>query len=129
MIDSFFWMWYHFRRGGMDMKNICCPECGSCHVDVQVFQEHLGSKTTERTNSRYEETKKKHGILWWVFIGWWWITIKGLFWIVAFIPMALLKIGRRKTYKGQSAGKTTVKNDIRYKKIYVCKECGHDWAE
>ncbi len=111
------------------MKDVFCPECGSCHVDVQVFQEYLGSKTKEVTKSRHEEVKKKHGIFWWLFIGWWWIIIKALLWIFAFIPMALLRIGRRKTYEGQAAGKSTVKNEIRYKKIYVCKDCGYDWSE
>ena len=41
-----------------------CPKCGSQKVESQIV-----------TGDILEE-EKKHGILWWIFIGWWWTLIK-----------------------------------------------------
>lgn len=104
-----------------------CPKCGSDHVDVQVFQENMGSETHNQSNFKLKE--KGHGILWWLFIGWWWMPIKLILWIVAFPFMAVLRLGRKKKYEGTSTGQSTTQNKIEYRRVFLCKDCGHTWNE
>jgi len=99
-----------------------CPKCGSSNVNIQTFQENKGSIT--HTKSKYKE--KKHGILWWLFIGWWWWVIDLILWIFLFIPRLLLRLGRKKKYVGKSTSITV--NDISYKNVYTCQDCGNTWS-
>ena len=103
----------------------CCPKCNSINVDFQVFQEEVGSVTKSKTKSKYKE--KRHGIIWWICVGWWWWIVDVFLWFIAFIPMALLRIGRKKKYKGKSSTKTNTKNVIKYKTKAICKDCGYSW--
>lgn len=107
------------------LSKLVCPKCKGTNIDVQVVQETQGAKTTTKTRSKYKE--KRHSFIWWLFMGWWWWIVELLLWIVAFIPMALLRIGRRKKYKGKATSTTTTKNIIEYKRVFVCKDCGHYW--
>lgn len=110
---------------GNDSSKMICPKCGSDNVDVQVIQENQGSVTKTYTKSKYKE--KGRGCLWWCFVGWWWWIIELFLWIFAFIPMALLRIGRKKKYKGSSTSKEVTSNKIKYQRMFVCKDCGHYW--
>lgn len=98
-----------------------CPHCGSTNVTAQTFQENLGAVTT--TKSKYKE--KGHGCLWWLLIGWWWWVVDLFLWVFLFIPRALVRIGRKKKYKGRSTSVTV--NNIGYATIYTCQNCGHSW--
>ena len=40
-----------------------CPKCGSENVTVQVVNET-------------ELKEKKHGFLWWLCVGWYWVPLK-----------------------------------------------------
>ena len=40
-----------------------CPKCGSTNVNAQMVSET-------------QIKPKHHGILWWVFFGWYWVPIK-----------------------------------------------------
>lgn len=78
-----------------------CPKCGSENVTVQMVTET-------------ELKEKKHGFIWWLCVGWWWLPIKWL----AFTWLALLaKIFSPKKYK-------TVSHT---KKMAVCNNCGKSW--
>lgn len=79
-----------------------CPKCGSENVNVQMVTE---------TNL----VQKRRGILWWCFIGIWWVPIK---WICFTWLALLVKLFSPKKYK------TT----IRHKSMCVCQNCGHHWT-
>lgn len=106
---------------------IICPQCGMSNVNVQTVQENLGGRTVSQTKSVYKE--KRHGCLWWVFIGSWWWIIDLLLWMFMFIPRALMHIGRRKTYKGTSKTVSTTSNRIVYRTICTCQSCGYSWTK
>ncbi|MBQ1437048.1 MAG: hypothetical protein IIZ07_03835 [Ruminococcus sp.] len=78
-----------------------CPKCGSSNVNIQVINETILKN-------------KHHGILWWLFIGWWWVPVK---WIFLTIPALLAKIF---IPKRQKAVNRTIKKA-------VCQNCGYTW--
>lgn len=77
-----------------------CPKCGSTNVIV-------GSSATEKKAAR-------HGILYWIFIGWWW---HALLWIAATIPMLFWRL----IHKNRNT-KTMVTTSA------VCQDCGNSWT-
>lgn len=106
---------------GSPQVRITCPKCGSGNVTFQVHQE---TKTITKTKSKYKE--KRHGLLWWLCVGWWWWIFDLLFWVFLFIPRALLHIGRRKQYKGKS--KSVAKEKAKYRTVCLCQDCGMNWT-
>jgi len=102
-----------------------CPKCHSTRVSVQTFQEQKQSVTTGVSTTNIVE--KKHGCAWWLFIGWWWVIIKGFLWIIAFIPMAIIRAGRRRKYQGITKTVNTTINNIDYKVVCTCHNCGNIW--
>ena len=83
-----------------------CPSCGSENVVAQVVNE-----------SNVILKPKHKSILWWVFIGWWWVAIKWVF----FTGLALIvKIFRPKRYK-------TVNKHTKVT-MWVCQNCGNTWT-
>lgn len=78
-----------------------CPKCGSENVSVQVVTET-------------ELKEKKHGVIWWVCVGWWWIPIK---WLVFTLPALIIAIFKPKKYKTKT----------HTKKMAVCNNCGKSW--
>ena len=99
-----------------------CPNCNSENVKVESVQENLG--TTEISKTKTKE--KRHGIIWWLFIGWWWWIIDLILWIILFIPRALLHIGRKKKYVSTTRSQSV--NHIVYKTICTCQNCGNTWT-
>ena len=111
-----------------DLQNtkIRCPKCKSENVTNQVFQENKGSRTTSTTNFKIKE--KGHGIFWWLCIGWWWWMIDIMLWVLLFLPRLILAMFyKKKKYVGKSRTKSRIINDIRYKTIHLCQNCGHTW--
>lgn len=102
-----------------------CPKCGSDNVTVQTFQENSGSTTITKTKSKYKE--KGHGCLWWLTIGWWWWIVDIMLWIFLFIPRFCVQLFKKKKYKGKSTSVATTVNDVAYKTICVCQNCGNRW--
>ena len=102
-----------------------CPSCGSTNVTSQVFQENHGGATVTKTKSKYRE--KRHGLLWWLFIGWWWWIVDLILWIFMFIPRLIMQLFKKKKYKGKSKSVTTTVNKITYSTVYTCGDCGHTW--
>lgn len=78
-----------------------CPKCGSENVTVQMV-----------TETKLKE--KKHGVIWWLCVGWWWLPIK---WLVFTLPALLVKLFGSKKYKTES----------HTKKMAVCNSCGKSW--
>lgn len=79
-----------------------CPKCKSENVTVQMVSE---TKLKE----------KKHGIFWWIFIGWWWLPVK---WIFLTLPALIVKIFAPKKYKTETI----------HKSMAVCQDCGYSWV-
>lgn len=103
-----------------------CPKCGSTNVQVQTFQENTGSKTV--TKHRFKAAEKGHGFFWWLFIGWWWWMIDLMLWICLF-PFQLIyhSFYKRKKYKGSGKSVSTTRNEIGYRTVCVCQNCGKRW--
>ena len=78
-----------------------CPKCNSMNVTVQAM---TATKLVD----------KHHGIIWWIFVGWWWLPLK---WLVFTVPALLWKI-----FKGK---KQTIKQ-TNYSRA-VCQSCGFSW--
>ena len=78
-----------------------CPKCGSENCSVQVVTE-----TTIK--------QKKHGVLYWLIIGWW---LQPILWIFLTLPMLIISIFKPKKYKIQNT----------QKKVVVCNSCGNSW--
>lgn len=78
-----------------------CPKCGSENCSVQVVTET-------------ELKEKKHGIIWWLCVGWWWVPIK---WLVFTLPALIIAIFKPKKYKTKT----------HTKKVAVCNNCGKSW--
>jgi len=102
-----------------------CPKCKSENVSVQTFQEQKGSSTVTRTRSKYRE--KRHGLLWWLCIGWWWWMVDIFLWIILFPVKLIQAITRKKKYVGKSKSTTSTRNKIRYQTVCTCQSCGHTW--
>lgn len=78
-----------------------CPKCGSNNVTVQMVSE--------------TELKTKHrSVIWWIFVGWWWLPIK---WLCLTVPALIVKLFRPKRYKTKTI----------HKSMCVCQDCGHHW--
>ena len=82
---------------------VACQKCGGRHVNLQVVSTF--------------KLRRGHGLLWWLFIGWWWMLFVFLFWIVAFIPMLIIRLIRGPKYRIKSKTHTEA----------VCQSCGHHW--
>ena len=63
-----------------------CPRCGSTNVIVTIVNES-------------QLVKDKPGCVWWLFIGWWWIPVK---WIFFTVPARILKVFVPSKMKGNS---------------------------
>ena len=90
-----------------------CPKCGSSNVFVQ--QVETGSVGTSRT----VVTKHTHGLLYWLFIGWWIWIFK-----LVLLPFRLLfghtkKVGKATTISGTKNIHST---------RATCQNCGHTWS-
>lgn len=78
-----------------------CPKCGSENVSVQVV-----------TETQLKE--KKHGVFWWICVGWWWLPLK---WLFLTLPALIVKIFAPKKYKTKTIQKS----------VAVCQNCGKRW--
>ena len=106
---------------------LVCPRCHSNYVSVQIVQENQGSVTNTKTKATYK--RKGHGLLYWLFIGWWFWIIDLFLWIFCTIPRLIIEIIRPKKYKKKEQSKSVTNNQIAYKKICTCQNCGNAWIE
>ena len=78
-----------------------CPKCGSESVTVQMV-----SETNLKTKHR--------SVLWWIFVGLWWLPIK---WFFLTVPALIVKLFRPKRYKTTTT----------HRSMCVCQNCGYHW--
>ena len=104
-----------------------CPNCGSGNVEVTVHQENTGGNTVTKTKSKYRQ--KGHGCLWWLFIGSWWWMVDLMLWICIFPLRFLFQLFRKKKYVGESTTVSSTSNNVNYKSVCLCKDCGHHWSK
>lgn len=78
-----------------------CPKCGSNNVTAQVI-------------NQVKLKDKHHGVLWWVFVGWWWIPFK---WLFLTLPALLFALCGHKKQKAVNKSVT----------MFVCQDCGNSW--
>lgn len=74
-----------------------CPKCGSENVNVQAIS---------------IVQNKKHGCLYWLFIGWW---LEAIMWLFLTLPWLIIKIFKPN------------KINTKVKSYAVCQNCGHKW--
>lgn len=108
-------------------QQLHCPRCGSFAVFTQVMQEQQGTKAVTKTKSKYKQ--KKHGLLWWIFIGSWWWIIDIFLWLFAFPLRFAFALFRKKKYVKTETSVTSSKNKIVYRKVCTCQQCGNVWTE
>ena len=102
-----------------------CPKCNSDNVRIESVQENLGSTSITRT--KYKGPKKPHGLLWKLFIGWWWWIVKLPFQLLLFPFIAIYKVFNRRGTALRSHGTTKSVNHIVYKTVCTCQNCGNTW--
>ena len=86
------------------MEKKACPKCGSTNINYQAITNTI-------------QKNKHHGLAWWIFIGWWWIPVKWLYFTGIALFMFILKLlGVRKK-----------KNIIIDRTKAVCQDCGNSW--
>lgn len=89
-----------------------CPRCGSSDVSVQAVNEW-----------DMVDDKKRHGILWWLVIGWWWAPLWFCFkWLVLTVPALIIAVVRR------AFGLRPKRVVNRTVSKAVCQTCGHVWT-
>ena len=72
-------------------------KCGSNNVNIQAVS---------------EIKKKHHGIIYWIFIGWW---LELLMWCFLTLPWLIIKIFKPSKYKTKTH------------KEAICQDCGYSW--
>ena len=82
-------------------NGIVCPRCHSTNVNVQVI-------------NQVQLKNAHHGCAWWIFVGWWWIPVK---WIFFTLPALIVKLLRPKKQRIVNRVHSTA----------VCQSCGYNW--
>ena len=76
---------------------VVCKKCNSSNVTIQAVS------VTKR---------KRKGILYWLFIGWW---LEMIMWVFLTLPWLIIKIFKPKEYKNKITS------------MAVCQDCGYSW--
>jgi hypothetical protein len=76
---------------------VVCKKCKSSNVNVQAVT---------------EIKKKRKGVLYWLFIGWW---LEMIMWVFLTLPWLIIKIFKPKEYKNKITS------------MAVCQDCGYSW--
>jgi len=112
-----------FKNEGEEMDNNACNKCGSDNINFQREQ----SGSFGGSLHSFGGNKSGHGIIWWVFIGWWYVFFKWVWKIgLAFATMGLSLLFRRreaKKVKGSTISATKTFN----RTVAVCQSCGNTW--
>jgi len=90
-----------------------CPRCGS----EQVFLQQVETGSVGMSRTTFSQTR--HGLLYWLFIGWWLWIIKLCLW-----PLTLI-FGRRKRSRTTASTVTGTRN--LHRTAATCQQCGHAW--
>jgi hypothetical protein len=104
------------------MSEKCCPKCGSNNINFQREQ------TVSVGGSLHTFcVGKHHGVMYWVFIGWWLWILKLCFemfrWVIMLCTLGLIGRKRKKGIRG----KTISANKSINRTMAVCQNCGYSW--
>ena len=91
------------QRAPIGGAGLVCKKCGISSISVQVVNE-------------VKLKNKRHGCAWWIFVGWWWVPCKWLFFT---LPALIFKIFSHKKQEAVNKQKT----------ICVCQNCGYTWEK
>jgi len=106
------------------MENNTCSKCGSSNIN---FQREQSGTIGGSLHSFGGGEKSGHGIIWWLFIGWWYVFFKWVWRIsLAFATMGLSLIFRRRK-SGRIKGKTVSASKTFNRTVAVCQNCGNTW--
>lgn len=100
------------------MAQKVCPKCGSENITYQREQTASVGGSTHTFKA-----KGSHGILYWLFIGWWLWMFK---WIMAMCTLGISLLFTRKK-KGKVVGKTVTATKSINRTMAVCQNCGNSW--
>ncbi|MBQ3330880.1 MAG: zinc ribbon domain-containing protein [Ruminococcus sp.] len=78
-----------------------CPKCRSTYINVQAV-------------NRIQLKRRRHRVVWWIFVGWWWIIIK---WTYLLIPTLIIRMISSK----EKIADNTIQS------VAVCQNCGYNW--
>lgn len=103
-----------------------CGKCGSENVIVQREQSwNVGGSIHSIGGG-----KTGHGIMYWLFVGWWIWILKMLVWMfkwgLAMCTLGISLLFTRKK-KDKIGGKTVTANKTINKTVAVCQDCGYHW--
>lgn len=105
------------------MANNICPKCGSTNVNFQREQ----TASVGGSLHSFGGGKKGHGIIYWIFIGCWWVPIKWMCkWIMAISTLGISLLFTRKK-KDKISGKTVTASKSINRTMAVCQNCGNSW--
>jgi hypothetical protein len=94
---------YHYGQADTASTNaprMACNRCGGSNILIHA--------------NVTEKSKARHGVIYWIFIGWW---LHALMWIFLTLPMLIWRI-IRPNRKTKSVITTTA----------VCQNCGNTWV-
>ena len=90
-------IWYNIIKKTGGIIVVVCKKCNSSNVTVQAVT---------------EIKKKRKGVLYWLFIGWW---LEMIMWVFLTLPWLIIKIFKPKEYKNKITS------------MAVCQDCGYSW--
>lgn len=107
------------------MNNGCCPRCGANCISYQ--REQVATVGTSKYKFKEVGVKKKHGVMYWIFLGWWIWMFKLVYEMFRWLIMActLGLVGRKK--KPGVSGKAISANKSINCTMAVCQNCGYSW--
>ena len=76
------------KKGWFSMAKhlVSCVECGRQFdankggLYIQNFRRYMCKDCARRLRLKGRKPGKRHGILWWLFVGWWWWPLIGWWW-------------------------------------------------
>ena len=98
------------------MPEKCCPKCGGNNINFQRDQ------TASIGGTKTSFGVKRHGVLWWICIGWWLTMFK---WMLALCTLGFSNLFFRK--KNKLNGSTISANKTINRTMAVCQNCGKSW--
>lgn len=102
------------------MANNVCPKCSSTNITFQREQ------TATVGGSVHSFGKSGHGILYKLFIGWWWYPFKWICkWMLAVCTLGIALLFTKK--KDKVGGKTVTASKSINRTMAVCQDCGKSW--
>jgi len=105
---------------------VTCSKCGSDNISYQREQ----TSSIGGSLHSFGGGKTGHGLMYWLFVGWWMWMFKLFAWmlksIMAICTLGLSTLFTRKK-KDSVKGKTDTASKTFNRTMAVCQECGNTW--